>query len=277
MAPLPSGDSGARLAAISCVTTTDWVAIGAAFGAEEHPIAEVYNGVSWSAVEPALPAADELGSLTGVSCPSASDCVAVGQAQIGGTGGAVELAYGFNGTAWTPKSTPATVGDQLSAVSCTSATLCWAVGQTTAGTLAQRFNGSGWTVATTPSDAAGALEGVSCPTASFCMAVGQADRNNPDGAPVSVDLVGGAWTTVPVALTGVGPAYLGSVSCVSATACTAVNGFSQFGNYAAGFAAARFNGAKWTQQPFPVSGHPLVEDGAGARVRRRARASPSPP
>ena len=172
-APLPGGDDQANFASVSCVAANDCVAVGSVENqaGSQLPLAEVYDGVKWTASLPALPAADGSGSLAGVSCPSAADCVAVGDATSIADGTQVELAYGFDGHAWTAQSTPAASGEQLNAVSCVSGTLCWAVGEASGATLTQRFNGSGWTLLTTPSPIEGALEGVSCPTATSCVAV----------------------------------------------------------------------------------------------------------
>jgi hypothetical protein len=143
-------------------------------------------------------------------------------------------------------------------VSCASASACTAVGSysTDEGrpslTLAERWNGTEWSIQKTPKPTNGSarsLHGVSCVSASVCTAVGSYYNGTTDVA-LAERWNGTGWsiqrTSNP---TGGSGRSLHGVSCVSASACTAV------GNYFNGSAqvtlAERWNGTKWSTQHTP--------------------------
>ena len=68
-----------------------------------HPLAESWNGTTWTLVPtPAL--ANTGAGLNGVSCTSPSSCMAVGE--FTGIGNEMTLAEAWNGTSWSVVKTP---------------------------------------------------------------------------------------------------------------------------------------------------------------------------
>jgi hypothetical protein len=137
------------LASVSCTSARACMAVGTTpVGIDETPtpLAERWNGVTWTVVPVADPAGN--GSLNGVSCSSARACTAVGSSTSGA------LAERWNGTQWAVQSTPDPTGASLNSVSCESAHRCIAAGDvTTSGgqvTLAERWNGTRWAIQPTP-------------------------------------------------------------------------------------------------------------------------------
>jgi hypothetical protein len=180
---------------------------------------------------------------------------------------AVVLLAGAAGAAasgWSIEHTPNPTGASSSGlgdVSCASARACTAVGRyfngTTYVTLAERWNGTKWSIERTPNPTGAlesVLEGVSCASAHACTAVGYYlvhGTTGPFGA-TSVLLVerwnGTKWsiehTPKP---TGASDSFLTSVSCASASACTAVGGYGP----AYVTLAERWNGTKWSIEHTP--------------------------
>jgi len=160
-----------------------------------------------------------------------------------------------------PNSTPNPTGaldSSLSAVSCTSATACTAVASynnsTGAGvTLAEAWNGKTWTIEPTPNPngaTESSLTGVSCASATACTAVGY---DNSPGYDVTLAEAwnGKTWVVEPTpnAPNGGQPSSLAGVSCTSATACTAVGGYTNSPDDLT--LAEAWNGKKWTIVPTP--------------------------
>ena len=121
-APAPAGATGGQLSAVSCTSATDCTAVGFYTNSADadQPLAETWNGITWT-VRPAAPhpggAADD---LNGVSCTSVARCTAVGG------GGLAEV---WNGTRWTVQQTASPAGRNLfESVSCVAARTCTAVG-----------------------------------------------------------------------------------------------------------------------------------------------------
>jgi hypothetical protein len=188
------------------------------------------------------------GTLSGVSCASATACMAVGSRG---------LTEEWNGTEWTVQATPNE--GTLKAVSCSSATACIAVGNLEAQPLAESWNGTTWSVLTPPALPAGAthgyLVGVSCTSGTQCTATGESGGSEVGAGTALVErLAGTEWaiqeTPSPAEARS---SALWSVSCTSATECTAA------GNYAAGAKdhfrtvpmAERWDGTSWALQTVP--------------------------
>jgi hypothetical protein len=129
--PTPSGGSVPDLMAVSCAATAACTAVGTyASGGAGVPLAEGWNGTSWTQQSTPNPAGSAGTGLGGVSCPSAGFCVAVGGATFTGT---ETLATGeiWNGSTWTldnPAEPSGATTTLLDAVSCPSATDCMAAG-----------------------------------------------------------------------------------------------------------------------------------------------------
>ena len=228
--PSPGAGYNSVLPSVSCTATTACMAVGYDYynqGANDAVLAEQWNGTAWAIQAPPNPTGADSSALDGVSCATATSCVAVGGS------GFSALAEQWNGTAWTIESppNPALSGNTvLAAVSCTTATSCTAVGNyldTSTGTpmtLAEQWNGSAWAIQATPNPSVGGvLSSVSCTTATACIAVGQTDASPPEsnGSTLAEQWNGSAWT-IQTTPNPPGGGSLLSVSCTTATACTAV-------------------------------------------------------
>ena len=239
---------------ISCAGVGSCTAVGDATSTDtpvgtpvQVGFAEVLTGTTWTATTLITPSNYIVVSMTGVSCPDATDCVAVGGADVQGgsanQGAPEAIAYSLVGSApWTAPTAITNISATfrtitLSAVSCTSSTACVAVGSYF-GTLDQEHPfveqgaGSSWTatIPPVPTDSLGqpessTLDAVSCATAIACQAVGTVA-----GSSVVQPLVESYGGVIPhwadtALTTGEPSSSLSGVSCVSATACTAVGSF----------------------------------------------------
>jgi hypothetical protein len=235
---------------VSCTTASACTAVGQSNG---MPVAERWNGTSWTVQTPPTPSGAVSAALYSVSCTTSAACTAVGYSGNGSSPsiyGDAPLAESWNGSTWTLQTAPnpsqATSGT-LTGISCIAPDACTAVGgyddQNTTpvsyGTLAEQLNASTWTIQPTPApagSAGSALSGVSCTTNSACTAVGYYNDNAyPEisgDAPLAENWNGTAWSVQP---TPNPPATdistLAQVSCASATVCTAVGGLSFFYSY----------------------------------------------
>ena len=223
-------------------------------------LAERWSGTAWAIQSTPNPSAADASYLDGVSCTTASACTAVGHYTTS-AGSTVTLAERWNGTTWTIQPTANPTGATasfLSAVSCASASACTATGYYLASgtyqTLAENWNGTSWTVQPTvnPSGAtAGFLLGVSCTSASACTATGYYTTGASE-LTLAEDWNGAAWAVQPTAdPSGATASELYGVSCISASACTAV------GNYTTSTGATvtlaeNWNGTAWTVQSTPT-------------------------
>lgn len=262
--PNPPSREGA-LAAVSCASSTACMAAGSHNngGGFFVPLAEMWNGTSWSVRKPPAPANAETASLLGISCASATACVAVGSYRTSaGVNSTVNtLAEVWNGTSWSIQPTPNPASNQVSvltSVSCSSANACAAVGYSgdfggfdSVLTLAEAWNGTSWSIQPTPNPTSpnhAYLTSVSCTSPSACIAVGTAGGFEP----VAEAWNGTSWSLQkPPAPAGATGGILSGVSCTSASACTAV------GNYQNGLGthillAETWNGTAWSIQPTPV-------------------------
>jgi hypothetical protein len=225
---------------------------------------------SWSIQSTPNPAGSQFGTLNGVSCTSATLCTAVGFDDSPSVGG-VTLAERLTGTSWVIQPTPNPTGAasaQLSSVSCVSANACTAVGSYAtsgnifSGTLVERWNGTQWKIQKSPNPTTAVragLLGVSCVSTTACTAVGSYDKSTYAQYPLAEKWNGTSWKVQSVK-NPVGSTYLStmlpepglySVSCTTATTCTAVGG-----NYTSkGLPvplAEQLKGTSWSIQSTPV-------------------------
>jgi hypothetical protein len=185
------------------------------------------SAFEWSVMPSPNPLAPT-GQLSSVSCSTAMACTAVGSyVRVDGVGATLAERSGV------VEPTPNARGSRLSVLSgvaCASASSCMAVGRYLAPsgtfrTLAERFDGRRWSIVATPSpaDAAGSvLNGIACTLSRSCMAVGSAtDRSGFASTGTLVERWDGRkWRVLPAPSASDGA--LNSVSCSSASACTAV-------------------------------------------------------
>jgi hypothetical protein len=233
--PNPAGATEAELDHGTCASPTSCTAVGtwAKTGTKDQPLAEHWDGSSWTITRLALPAGAGGGTLSGVSCASATDCTAVGEYSISSNPGTLALGEHWNGTRWTLRPMVSPAGAYFvfpQAVSCTGPKHCTAVGGVNTGStvvpLVERWDGLAWTIQTDAAPAGAELTGVSCTSSSSCTAVGGITSDT--GGAEHWD--GTSWTlqTLPVAHKNAS-AGLAGVSCLSATNCTAVGGYSFHG------------------------------------------------
>ena len=157
-------------------------------------------------------------------------------------------------TTWSIVKSPNPTGStnsQLLGSSCTSSTACTAVGfaGTTNSTLVEKWNGTAWNLVSSPNPS-GALSsyltGVSCATATACTAVGYATVGGIPGNAVTLaeKWNGSTWGLVkspnPV---GSLNSYFFAVSCIGATACTAVGYTAKTGTSST--LVETWNGTAW--------------------------------
>ena len=233
---------------ISCTWAKDCMAVGSR--APGDTLAEHWNGRHWSAGT-----TKHTGELDGVSCPATGNCTAVGWNDAGKA-----LAAHWNGKAWSDES-PA--GPQpvtyLEDVSCPGTTACIAAGTGGSGSssagyapVAELWTGGSWTALTVPDPALSGdfveLNSVSCTSATNCMAVGD-DQNaaSTADATLAAQWNGATWTIVSTPSPATFTALL-SVSCSSATYCSAVGVSSPSINGTVSPVAETWNGATWSLQ-----------------------------
>jgi hypothetical protein len=230
--PQPQARTSHELNAVSCPTAKFCMAVGASLDAsdtEGAPVAETFNGQTWSLRHPATVGSTTL--LTGVSCLSATSCTAVGVSTAAG-GHGTPLAEHWDGKTWRLEATKAPAGGgQLESVSCPSASTCVATGLAETGAggnqiagLAERWRsgGAGWAITTTPAQAGGSLlDSVSCPSMSHCVAAGTAGYSRTTKPHDLIEIWDGTRWTAPKVPSSTGLAGLLSVTCPTATSCVA--------------------------------------------------------
>jgi hypothetical protein len=213
---------------VSCTSTSFCQVVGEN-DADTGPVVFSWNGSVYT--DQPISSPTDTG-LTSVSCLSTSDCVAVGTSSSGAVG------EHWNGSSWTA----ANFVQQGSytwpmSISCGSATSCLATGvyystnATYEYALAEVWNGSTWTAenGSSPNDQA-FLSGVSCVSTTNCTAVGLYNANESDTG-VNYSLAenwnGSSWTIESTPNpSGEEADNLYSISCPSATDCTAVGAWS---------------------------------------------------
>lgn len=258
----PIGGSGIELSGVSCVSGRACTAVG--FSAK-GALVERWDGSEWSIER--TPNTGKSSELRGVSCVSAGACTAVGSGRNGA------LVERWDGSRWSIEHTPSGGGlvsasGGLVSVSCVSASACIAVGYIRVINarlevpLVERWNGTEWSIEHTPNGSVNLL-GVSCMSASACIAVG--DFGGFHGGAVGTLAErwdGSKWsierTPNPIRRPGgIGGIALTGVSCVSASACTAVGDGGEV------MLAERWNGARWSiQHTLIPTGRPIfVFDG----------------
>ena len=238
----PARDTDTAFVGVSCTTATACTAVGLVDAGYGGPLIERWDGVRWSSQPtPAIPDL-ESAELEDISCASTTSCVAVGNFTTQSDECLQPLVEVWDGSAWTAQPLPAVGGCNsdlagLRGVSCTSLTLCTAVGyddrrESVIGTgtpLVENANGGTSGLQSTPDltyledpwGGGGWFEDVSCTTTpTSCVAVGTASSEI-IARPLVERWDGTAWRlqSMPKMPHDGG---LFAVSCISATACTAV-------------------------------------------------------
>jgi hypothetical protein len=238
---------------------------------DDVPMAQTWNGATWSLDSVPLPTNGIRGQLEGVSCTSISDCTAVGT--VSGQGWTAPLGETMTGSEWNAQTLPVpseASGALLDAVSCLSASVCAAVGNddiTVANsadaeaTLAEVWNGSVWSIEDTPNpdSTVNTLGGVACVSRSSCVAVGQTINGAGTYLSLAISRSDASWSLqhTPNRL-GFNETFLEGVSCTSSAFCMAVgysllpdnDGFVVTDTYSVAFTEL-WNGTTWTYESVP--------------------------
>ncbi len=158
-------------------------------------------------------------------------------------------------------------------IACTTVILTGALGagiasasQAPGSKLAARGAAAGtdpsWAIQSTPNPPGGVgitLDGVSCPSAKACTAAGSYENKSGDDVTLAERWNGTKWTIQSTPNPSVSGSFLFGVSCRSATACTATDGYTA--SSGTGFTLAeRWNGTKWAIQSTP---NPSDASGSG--------------
>lgn len=220
---------------ISCVSTTMCMAVGSSGRGDGNPAwAGIWNGKRLVNEDPPAPTG-QTAILTAVSCPTAAFCLAVGGE---GNTSTIPLAYTWDGGQWSTVSLPGPASGELSSVSCTSATWCVAV-ESDGDALS--WNGTAWTQQVLPAPTGASA--VSCASPTSCVVVGASSGTAPL-VPETDRWNGTGWTGQRMATLPAGSdfsQFLG-VSCLSASACTAVGDYRTSGG-GGGTAIQTWNGS----------------------------------
>jgi hypothetical protein len=279
-----------NLNAASCISATTCVSVGQYGDANEDlwGVIETLSAGVWTTIlapEPAdagtsSPAPDQSADLASVSCASYGDCIAVGQYRD--DNGIYEaLIDTLSGGTWTATEAPLPpnagselTGDtELDSISCTTATDCTAVGNYSENggafdALIDTLAGENWTATEAPlppnaaratsNDPYPALSSVSCTSDGGCTAVGRYSDSERLSWALIDSLSDGTWTAAeapePVntgtEADGNQDDSLNSVSCSSASSCSAVGTYNDADDYDDGLIESLADGT-WTDTEAP--------------------------
>jgi hypothetical protein len=265
--PQPGGSEYTELTGVWCVSVIACAAVGD-FDSDDFeddaPLAEVWNGSTWTISQAPNPAGTTQAVLDSVSCTAANDCTAAGYYYTNYNANlALPLVESWNGSKWGIQKTPTDPGSLSSflyGVSCSSADVCTAVGYAAAATdvpLVETWNGKVWSIAAVPNPARSMgsfLRGVSCAATTACTAVGYYIS----ARDVDVTLVeawnGRTWAVEPSPnVKGVPQTIFNGVSCSTPTSCTAVGQFVTGRHIESMFVAAGTDNVWTPQTTEPVS------------------------
>ncbi len=96
------------LTSVACPATNECIAVGYGLSAAGTiPIAEQWNGTSWTLVDPPVPTGSADNELTAVGCPgNSTSCFAAGRTYATSSSGPLTLAEEWNGTDWSTMDHP---------------------------------------------------------------------------------------------------------------------------------------------------------------------------
>jgi hypothetical protein len=264
--PNAPGTKDDILSGVSCAGAT-CTAVGYSFTTHfaQRPLAEVWNGTTWTVQPTPSPAGPSGGAgLDAVSCTAPDSCMAVGGFSRNGSAQSQPLAERWNGSAWTVVPAPnphAENGSSLVGVSCTAASACTAGGDFDYADVAQsifalRWNGATWAMQKQPNPRGQDVNGdnaVSCTSASACTSAGYLTNGGNVGQTLAEAWNGTTWSIQPspnpAASNG---AALAGVSCPSTSACSAVGYWTPGPNGTpVNTLAEHWNGTRWSLQSTP--------------------------
>jgi len=261
--PNPGGADASHLFDVSCEpsSTNLCTAVGLSTSSgADSPLAQRWNGSSWSEQTPAKKSGATHTRLFGVDCPSATRCIAAGNYQA--SEGSATLAELWNENKWSIQSTPVpseATSSELAAVGCNNTAECMAAGSAVVKgvktAIVEEWNSPTWTLSTVPIPSGATssqLDGVDCIWSGFCVAVGRYTSNGGAIKSLAMFWNGTSWSlqtlTDPA---GAAESELFDISCTtSPNACTAVGSWENSANDQFTL-AYRFNGSSWTLQSTP--------------------------
>jgi hypothetical protein len=215
---------GSDLRAVTAISPTNLWAVGSAVRTA-HPLAEHYDGTSWSPVFLPTPDKRARPELNAVSAGSANDVWAVGS--IGPH--THTLIEHFNGRAWETVSSPQITGYNLRGVAAVTRRNAWAVGSLAVKTknsrlLIEHWNGSSWRRVPSPNPMGreDELLSISAWSADDIWAVGD-HRSEHQTRPLALHWDGRRWQQVPTPSPPDGGALWG-VTAIGAKDAWAVGG-----------------------------------------------------
>jgi hypothetical protein len=263
--PNPSGASDSNLYDVSCESSTNaCTAVGKSTASGvDSPVAQRWNGTTWSAQSPAKKSGTLPTRLFGVDCPSETRCLAAGNYQPL-EGGPTLLAEIWNEGKWSVYSPPVpseATSSELVAIGCSWTSECKAVGSAVIGgvktAIAERWDSPTWSLQTVPipeGATSSQLDGVDCIWSNVCVAVGRYRTSGGFTKGLALVWNGTSWSQQTLSYPeGATQSALLDVSCTkSPTRCTAVGGWKNFDDGNKQFSLAyRFNGSTWTLQSTP--------------------------
>lgn len=283
--PVPVGATSSVLAGISCSSRATCVAVGHFTDRRGRgmPLAERWNGNTWSIQRTPAPAGARASLLFAASCAEPTACTAVGST-TNRSGATVPFAERWNGSRWSIQHVPALAAGRghvsyLGGVSCPSRTYCTAVGYSgnAAGsrgvTLVERWDANGWSVQATPRPAGAAasfLNAVTCVSPRSCTAVGFFNTHSGIGGTLGERWNGRAWslqrTPTPEGAVAV---QLVGVSCTAPARCIAAGYFAIVTGIDV-MLAERWSGGKWSIQRTLYPDHATGVEFAGVSCASRS-------
>jgi hypothetical protein len=256
--PISTAADSSLFSAVTCRSANSCLAAGSYHDPTTGNRALLESwALRWQDTSPAMPPPAISGGLEAVSCPSSSACLAIGGVENndGSFNPSVEA---WDGSSWVSKVPPPNAAhSSLSGVSCTGVTACTAVGDmvTNGGSgtpvpEAVRWDGTSWTAQSVPNPPGAVrafLIAVSCSSTTSCTATGFYNKSSGAQFTLAEHWDGTSWAIQPTPTsTSATDLQLAAVSCVSATACTAV------GHSSAGALAENWNGSAWTVKSLPL-------------------------
>ena len=227
----------------------------------DSPVAQRWNGTSWSEQTAAKKSGATHTRLFGVDCPSETRCLAVGNHQS--AEGPSVLSELWNEGKWNVQTTPLppeSTSSEFVAIGCNSTANCTAVGSAMIGgtktAIAERWTSPTWALSSIPipeGATSSQLDGVDCLWSNFCAAVGRYTTSGGSIKSLVVFWNGTEWSLQSV--TDPEKAVQSTLLDVSCTPtpnrCTAVGGWKNNANEQFTL-AYRFNGVTtWTLQSTP--------------------------
>ena len=254
----PHGSAPANLASVSCTGSIRCMAVGSFFrDGVQMLVTDQWDGSKW-AVEPApISTSADSDGLSSVSCVHATSCTAVGfyHDPVDGNRALAEI-WALRWQLQLPAVPVGSIAGGLQTVSCPTATSCTAVGDdelsgSVFDAVAEGWNGHTWIVESTPNASNSDFSGVSCSGAKACTAVGDVSSGG-SLLTLAERWNGASWTVQSTpSPAGAVHSFLISVSCPTASTCTAVGFYTKPSGHQFPF-AEQWNGTSWALKSTPA-------------------------